>query len=419
MAGKKNRYFILFIINSLFFIWGFITVLNDILVPHFKALFDLNYAAVMLVQFCFFAAYGLISIPAGKLVEYLGYQKGIFLALLTAAFGSILFLPAAYFFSFSFFLSAIFIMAAGLVLLQVAVNPYVALLGDPNSSSSRLNLAQGFNSLGTTLGPLIGSQFILNVTTRYSELDGINFIYGMIGALLVFLAILVFFVRFPRLQADKYEEFQEHLSRKAVSLKGVPKPTIKSEHHDSIWQFPHLLFGALGIFCYVGAEVSIGSFLVNYLSQPNILNIDDYLAGHYVSFYWGGAMVGRFIGFVLLLRISPRKLLAFCVSCACGLLILSIMNEGVVSAYSILAIGLFNSIMFPTIFTLGIRGLEDFTAKGSGILCTAIIGGAIIPLIQGFFADSIGIQKAFFVPLLCYIYILTYAKKGSIARCRV
>ncbi|MEL7431889.1 MAG: sugar MFS transporter [Chlamydiota bacterium] len=413
---KQNRVIILSLMNSLFFIWGFVTVLNDILVPYFKSLFTLTYVAVMLVQFCFFAAYGLGSIPAGAIVEYLGYRKGIVLALFIATVGSFLFLPAADLPSFPLFLLAIFVVALGIVLLQVAANPYVALLGNPGDSSSRLNLAQGFNSLGTTVGPLIGSQLILSSDL---EVFGINVIYGCMGLLLFLLACVILFFRFPEVKVDDYEEFQEHLARKAVSLKDTPIPATSAAHQDSIWQYPHLLYGALAIFCYVGAEVSIGSFLVNFLSSPEVLGVDDFYAGHLVSFYWGGAMLGRFAGFVLLLKYAPRKLLATCVICSSILLILGIMSSGMVAAYSVLLIGLFNSIMFPTIFTLGIRGLEGFTAKGSGILCTAITGGAIIPLIQGAFADHIGIQKAFFVPLLCYLYVLYYARIGAVARCRI
>lgn len=405
--------------NTLFFTWGFVTVLNDILVPYFKSLFTLSYVAVMLVQFCFFTAYGLISIPSGKIVERLGYRKGIVLALFVAAFGAFLFLPAADLPSFPLFLLAIFIVASGIVLLQVAANPYVALLGDPEYSSSRLNLAQGFNSLGTTLGPLIGSQLILQSSSIYSDMFGINVIYGCVVVGLVLLAALLLFLRFPEVQKVEYEEFQEHLSRRAVRLKDTPVPEEIPEHKESMWQYPHLVYGTLAIFCYVGAEVSIGSFLVNFLTDPRLLGVGDFYAGHLVSLYWAGAMLGRFLGFVLLLRIAPRKLLAICVTCALLLLVTSMLTSGAIAAYSILSIGLFNSIMFPTIFTLGIRGLEGFTAKGSGLLCTAIIGGAIVPLIQGAFADHIGIQNAFFVPMFCYIYVLYYARIGAVARCKV
>ena len=388
---KRTRILVLITVNSLFFLWGFLTVLNDILVPYFRQIFSLSYVSVMLLQFCFFTAYGLVSIPSGKVIEKLGYRKSIFIALLTAAFGSFLFLPAAHMPSFALFLVATFVVAMGIVLLQVAANPYVALLGDAANSSSRLNLAQGFNSLGTTLGPLIGSQLILY---GKSYGNGIDDIYGAMAVILALLAVFVILSKFPDLQVDQYEEFQEHLSRKAARLPNTPQPEKKQEHHDSIWQFSHLLYGALAVFCYVGAEVSIGSFLVNFLSEPLILGVDHFVAGHYVSLYWGGAMIGRFIGCVILLRFSPRKLLTAAVILASTLLILGIMTSGWISAYSILAIGLCNSIMFPTIFTLGIRGLDNFTAKGSGILCTEIIGGSIITLIHGVCEVQMGIQKA-------------------------
>lgn len=421
MAEKQKKYILaITVIISLFFMWGLITVLNDLLVPHLKSLFKLNYVETMLIQFCFFLAYGIISLPSGRIIDFFGYKKGIIVSLIIASVGCWIFLPAASLPSYPLFLLGLFILASGIVLLQVAANPYVALLGQQRTASSRLNLAQAFNSLGTTIGPQIGSVLILAAfATEAQAVRGIDILYFALAVLLLLIAIVIALFRLPKIKDIQYDEFQKNLSRLAAieELHDVP---VEIDHKFSkLWQFPHLVWGALAIFCYVGAEVSIGSFLVNFLEQPNILNISTLDAGHYVSYYWGGAMIGRFIGFVVLLKIRARKALAFNAIFAIILVLILLVSSGHFAGYTILSIGLFNSIMFPTIFTLGIAGLDKFTPYGSGLLCTAIVGGAIVPIIQGFAADHIGIHYAFIIPLLCYAYILFYALKGATARCRL
>jgi len=421
MAEKQKKYVLaLTVIISLFFMWGLITVLNDILVPHLKSLFKLNYVEAMLIQFCFFLAYGIISLPSGRIIDFFGYKKGIIVALVIASIGCWIFLPAASLPSYPLFLLGLFILASGIVLLQVAANPYVALLGGQRTASSRLNLAQAFNSLGTTIGPQIGSVLILAAfATEAQAVRGIDILYSALAVLLLIIAIVVALFKLPKIKEIQYDDFQKDLSRLAAieELHDVP---VEIDHKFSkLWQFSHLVWGAIGIFCYVGAEVSIGSFLVNFLEQPNILNISTLDAGHYVSYYWGGAMIGRFIGFAVLLKVRARKALAFNAIIAIILVVVVLVSRGALAGYTILSIGLFNSIMFPTIFTLAIAGLDRFTPDGSGLLCTAIVGGAIVPIIQGFVADHIGIHYAFIIPLLCYAYILFYALKGATAKCRL
>lgn len=388
--------------------WGFITVLNDILVPHLKDLFSLTYVQAMLIQFCFFIAYGLMSLPAGSLIDKFGYKKALLLGLFISSLGCLFFLPAAFYGFYFLFLIGLFILATGIVILQVSANPYVALLGTEKTASSRLNLAQGFNSLGTTIGPLVGSSLILSVLHEKSDVSGIETLYFCLAALLFLLCIFIAFVKFPNIKKEKYDSFQVDLSKQASSKENI-RP---------IFKYPHLYLGAFAIFCYVGAEVSIGSFLVNFLSQKFVFNIDVHKAGNFVSFYWGLSMIGRFIGFALLLKFRARKLLLYVASCAILLVFLTLLGTGPFIGYTLVSVGFFNSIMFPTIFTLAIAGLDKHTPLGSGIICTAIIGGAIMPLIQGLFADMIGIHYGFFIPLICYCYILFYAYRGSLAYCK-
>lgn len=398
------------IVTTLFFMWGFLTSLNDILVPHLKSIFDLNYAQAMLIQFAFFSAYFLFSLPWAKFVNRIGYQKTMVVGLLTMAVGAFLFLPAASTASYGLFLTALLILAGGITGLQVAANPYVGLLGKPETASSRLDLTQAFNSLGTTIGPKIGGLLILSAVPlaveqltqlapqalkayRVQEADTVRLPYAVIGVALVLLAVLIGTSKLPEIHA-------------ARSRSG-------EEVNDSIWKHPNLLFGAIGIFAYVGAEVSIGSFLVNYFGLPQIASLSAKTAAGYVSFYWGGAMIGRFLGAPLLQRFKPGHLLALC-SIVAGLLVTtSMVIGGHTAMWVILTVGLFNSIMFPTIFTLGVAELGPLTGNGSGVLNMAIVGGAILPVMQGMIADHIGLQHAFFVPLICYLYILFYGLSGS------
>ena len=410
--------FVLFTCILLFFMWGLITVLNDILVPHLKGLFSLDYAQAMLIQFCFFTAYGLVSLPAGKIIEIVNYKRGIVIGLFIVSLGCLFFLPAASFQIYTLFLLGLFILASGIVLLQVAANPYVALLGTEKTASSRLNLAQAFNSLGTTIGPLIGSYLILSVIDDSSEVSGVETLYFSLAVIGLVLAIFIGLVKFPKLNPEKYQKFEQDLGKLASKKENIKPDKSFFSTSNPIYRYPHLILGALGVFFYVGAEVSIGSFLVNFLTSSDILALDDYSAGNHVSLYWGLAMIGRFIGFVLLLKVRARKALICSVSCAIALVITTLLTSGAISGYSLIFVGLFNSIMFPTIFTLAIAGLDEYTPQGSGILCTAIIGGAIIPLIQGLIADYIGIHYAFFIPLICYLYIFYYAYRGSVAYCK-
>jgi MFS transporter, FHS family, L-fucose permease len=398
------------VVTSLFFMWGFLTCLNDILVPHLKSIFDLNYSQAMLIQFAFFSAYFLFSIPWSRFVNRIGYHWAMVVGLITMACGAFLFLPAASAASYGLFLTALLILAAGITGLQVAANPYVDLLGRPETASSRLDLTQAFNSLGTAIAPKIGGILILSAAPlasiqlaqlapqalqayRVQQAASVRIPYAVIGTALVLLAILIATSKLPQIEAATTQ--------------------IGEKVEDSIWKHPSLLFGAIGIFAYVGAEVSIGSFLVNYFGLPEIASLPAKAAAGYVSFYWGGAMIGRFLGAFLLRRFKPTSLLVLCTSTAAALVATSMILGGHTAMWSILAVGLFNSIMFPTIFTLGVAELGPLTGSGSGILNMAIVGGAILPLIQGVIADHIGLQHAFFVPVVCYLYILFYAVSGS------
>jgi len=398
------------IVTTLFFMWGFLTCLNDILVPHLKSIFDLNYRQVMLVQFAFFGAYFLFSIPSAKIIDWIGYQRSMVVGLLTMGAGAFLFVPAAKVPSFGFFLSALIVLAAGITLLQVAANPYVTVLGPAKTASSRLNLTQAFNSLGTFLAPFFGGLLILSAAPkameeiramvpdalqayRLQEAATVKTPYVGLGIALVVLAIAIGSFKLPKIPQAQHK--------------------VGEKVNDSIWRHPNLILGAIGIFVYVGAEVAIGSFLVNYFSQPEIGGLTEKVAASFVAFYWGGAMVGRFIGSGLLQKMNTGRLLGICAVCAAALVTMSMIGTGHFAMYSIILVGFFNSIMFPSIFTLGVAELGPLTGDGSGIMIMAIVGGAIIPLAQGAIADRIGIHHAFFLPVICYLYILYFALSGS------
>ena len=398
------------IVTTLFFMWGFLTCMNDILVPHLKSIFELSYAQVMLIQFAFFSAYFLFSLPWSKVVNIIGYQSTMVSGLVTMALGALLFLPAASFASFPLFLCALVVLAAGVTGLQVAANPYVVVLGKPETASSRLDLTQAFNALGTTIAPKIGGLLILATAPlaaeklaalapdalhlyRVEQAASVKLPYLVVSVALLLLALVIGASKLPRI---------EHAT-----------PSASQSAADKVWNHRNLMLGALGIFSYVGAEVSIGSFLVNYLGQPEIGGFSAKTAAGFVSFYWGGAMIGRFAGAAILRKFKAGHVLGICALCAAGLVGVSMATHGHFAMWSILAVGLFNSIMFPTIFSLGVAELGPLTSRGSGVLNMAIVGGAILPLFQGALADSIGIQSAFFVPVLCYFYILYYALSGS------
>jgi FHS family L-fucose permease-like MFS transporter len=392
--------------------WGLLTSLNDILVPHLKSVFDLNYAEVILIQFCFFSAYFIFAIPSGKLIEKVGYKRSMTAGLLTMALGASLFIPAASVPAFPLFLAALIVLAAGMTVLQVSANPYVAVLGPPKTAASRLNLAQAFNSLGTTIAPLLGSLFILSSAPKTSEevrampeavrnafrlheASSVKLPYLGLALTLLVLGVAISKFNLPAFVA---------VGSGRAAISGVK---------DSVWKHRRLVLGAIGIFVYVGAEVAIGSFLVNYLSRPEIGAMPVKTAARYVSLYWGGAMLGRFVGSSVLQKVRTGTVLGFAAIVAFALITTSMLSLGSLAVWTILAIGFFNSVMFPSIFTLSIEGLGPLTEAGSGVLVAAIVGGAIIPELQGVFADRIGIHHAFFLPAICYIYISYFAFYGS------
>ncbi len=408
----RTQYFASVVVTSIFFMWGFLTCLNDILIPHLKAAFELNYARAMLVQFTFFGAYFLMSLPAGWVVGRLGYKYGIVVGLAIAGIGAAGFWPAAEMHNYNVFLGALFVLATGITVLQVAANPYVALLGPERTASSRLTLAQALNSMGTAVAPLFGGMLILAAAPktaaqlsampvaealayRSMEAQSVQVPYLVLAGLLFLLAIVIWLFRLPAIRASAEADDGKH--------HGLFEPL----------RYRHVLFGVMGIFFYVGAEVSIGSFLVNYLSQPDIGAMTEQSATTYVSAYWTGAMVGRFVGSALMLRIDPGRLLGVFAAIVVGLLLVTMTTGGMTAVYSVVAIGLFNSIMFPTIFTLGVARLGPMTNKASSLLIMAIVGGAIVPLAMGFLADRVGIQHAFVLPALCYLFILFYGIRGS------
>lgn len=399
------------VVSLIFFTWGGLTSLNDVLIPHLKAVFAMNYAQTMLIQFTFFGAYFLMSLPSGAVVSRVGYKASIVVGLLVAAAGAMMFFPAARLPSYPLFLSALFVLASGITLLQVAANPYISLLGNPAGAHSRLNLAQALNSCGTTLfpfiiGPLILSAAVLGADQlatmspgeiagyRATQAQSVQVPYLWLAGGMIALAAFVLLMRIPPQReatdaGDRHHTFTEALRHR------------------------RLRWGVLAIFLYVGAEVSIGSFLINYISSPGTGGLDEATASRYLSLYWGGAMIGRFIGAALLTRVDARRLLTLFAVVACALLATTMASKDGVAMWSVLAIGLFNSIMFPTIFTTAIERLGALTSRASSLLVMAIVGGAIVPLLQGVLADRIGIQLAFVLPLACYAYIAWYGLRGS------
>ncbi|MBN1650843.1 MAG: sugar MFS transporter [Bacteroidales bacterium] len=453
-TSKSSRYSLV-LLTSLFFMWGFITVLNDILIPHLKAVFELTYLEAMLVQFAFFGAYFiggllyfLISMISGDPISKIGYKNGIIIGLLMSALGTILFYPAAHFQFYGFFLAALFVLGLGFAMLQIAANPYVAILGPEASASSRLNLSQGFNSFGTTIGPILGGFFIFEYFKNTANgADSVVVPYMVLTAMLLLLAIAIKGANLPRFVNVT------HTIKGAGALK-----------------FRQLRLGAIAIFLYVGAEVAIGSFLISYLGLEKIAGFTEADASPFVSFYWGGAMIGRFLGAISLSAIDKKKkytsmlfvsVLAFSIVylaiylktgisfeqifpyivflllnyfafiigrsmpgrtlsifalAPIALLLVGIFGSHLWAMWAILGIGIFNSIMWSNIFTMAIKGLGDFTSQGSSILVMFIVGGAILPPIQGAVADLVGVQLSFFVPMLSYIYLAYYGWRGHLAK---
>lgn len=369
-------------LTILFFMMGFITCLNDILVPYLKSIFSLTYAQAALIQFCFFAAYGLTSIPFSKLIEKMGYQKGMVIGFALAALGCLLFYPAVLLHTYALFLAALFVLASGIVLLQVAANPCVAIIGPKETASSRLTMAQAFNSLGTFVAPFFGAYFILSGLTNSIYAEGVVYPYFLIAGVLIVIALV--------------------LSK--INLSGMESAQADESRWQDVLKEKGLLLGVIGIFAYVGAEVAIGSFLVNYVME--ISHVNETQAAPLVALYWGGAMVGRFIGIFTLKAFAPAKVLMTHALLAVLLILVSMQTTGTLAIATMALVGLCNSIMFPTIFTLGIKDLKDGQEKkGSGLLATAILGGAIVPLLTGLLADRLGLHHAFILPVICYVYI--------------
>ncbi|TDN40412.1 sugar MFS transporter [Hymenobacter sp. UV11] len=391
-------------VTTLFFLWGFITCLNDILIPYLKAIFQLSFAQANFINLCFFGAYFLMSIPAGKLVARVGYKRGMLLGFVVAAIGAFLFYPAAAQRVYGLFLGALFVLASGITILQVAANPYVAILGPARSASARLTLTQAFNSLGTFLAPLLGSALILshlpklNTAASAASIDvtAVQTPYLVIGTVLLLISLLLSRVNLPQIVP----------ATEAASL-AVDADSTRA------WHYRNLVFGVVGIFAYVGAEVSIGSHLVSYLALPDVMGLDPKSAGDRVALYWGAAMIGRFGGAYLLNKVAPAKILAFNAVCAVALMLISINTTGPLAMWSLLAVGLMNSIMWPVIFPLALAGLGRHTEEGSGLLCTAVVGGALVPLLFGTVADHGGLRLALLLPVLCYAYIVWYGLRGS------
>lgn len=403
------------LVTAVFFMWGFITTLNDVLVPHLKASFYLNYTESLFIQFTFFGAYFVLGAPAGWLVSKIGYRNSIILGLLITAFGAIMFWPASSMHQYPFFLSSLFVLAGGITLLQVSANPYVGLLGPEKTASSRLNLAQMFNSLGTTIAPWLGGFLILsdNVLTEkefnnlasYKQLaymsdqaKSVQGPYLALAALLVIVAV-TFYLLHPKTGIN---------FGKSISSSG------NKHSFKDVLQHRRVKLGALGIFLYVGAEVAIGSFLISFIVQPQIGNMSHQNAAYYLSFYWGSAMLGRGISSWLLRIINPGKLLAIFAAIASSLVAISLSTRGMLAMWALVSVGFFNSIMFPTIFSLATFRLGTMTPKASSLMIMAIVGGALIPLIQGLIADSsIGLNNSLIIPIGCYIFIAYYGLLGS------
>lgn len=388
-ANYKTAFLLM---STLFFIWGAIVSLNDVLIPHLKSLFNMNYTETMLIQFCYFGAYFTMAVPASMIIGKIGYKKGIVIGLSTVSIGCLIFLPAAYIISYGLFLFGLFVMATGNVFLQVVGNPYVSILGAPETASSRLNLAQGINSLATTIAPLFGAYVILGQFNSNAEHA------ASVQGPYLGLAIATFIIA-GIFALMKLPEIKNSSASKAAG---------------NVLKYRQLRLGVIALTLYVGAEVAIGSFIVSYLGEPGIAGLKAQDAAKYIPLYWGGLMIGRFLGSAILQKINAQKVLVWASVAAFLFLAITILTTGSVSMWAMLLTGLFNSIMWSNIFALSIDGLGDLTIKASGILVMAPVGGAIFPLLQGVLADIsfIGLRFSYVLPLLCYLFIFYYGFSG-------
>ncbi|MCX6180847.1 MAG: L-fucose:H+ symporter permease [Bacteroidetes bacterium] len=401
----------LIVVTNLFFIWAFVTNLNDVLIPYLKKACDLSDFQSSLVQFSFFIAYFIMSIPSASIIKRVGYKRAMLIGLLCMLLGALLFIPAAITGIYFIFLAALFILASGVTLLQVAANPYVAILGKPETASARLNLTQAFNSLGATIGPWIGGTLILSALTdeefnllseaqklaiQDEQSSMVVLTYVGLAAVILLISAIIYFSKLPEIGVEEEETTAD-----------------VADDKTTIFTHKHLLLGVISIFLYVGAEVAIGSFIIRLAGDPAIGGLTELEGKNFVSYYMFFAMVGRFAGSYFLSKISPSKVVGFNALVAVALLFVGVFTSGSLALYSIVLIGLCNSIMFPTIFTLAIKDLGSFAKQGSSYLVMAIVGGAFVPPLMGYVSGIKGIQMAFLVPVACYIFIAYYGFKGS------
>ncbi len=414
--SSKNYTIPLIVVTSLFFLWALGGKMNDILIPHLKKALDLSDFQSSLVQSAFFAGYFFAAIPAGWVMKKVGYKNGILIGLGIAIVGALLFYPAATTRIYPFFLSALCIMACGFCFLEVAANPYVSILGDPKGASSRLNLAQGFNSLGATITPFIGAQVILSGVEKSEsdlasmslfdlenykifEADRVKMPYLIIAGIFILIAIIIFITKLPEI--------------KEQGLNTDAEKTMKSQSPFSVFKFKHLSLGVLAIFMYVGAQEGVASFIIRFMQHLQIEGVSEKMAANFIVFHWGSFMIGRFIGAWLTQKFDPAKMLTVYAVIAIGLVSAAILTSGMVAVWCIVALGFFNSIQFATIFTLSLKNLGAYTKDGSTFLVMAIVGAAIIPAIMGYISTVQNIQIAFIIPACCYIYVLFFALRGS------
>jgi len=411
----ERRYTMAFVlVTSLFFMWALGVNLNDILIPHLKKAFRLTDLQSSLIQSAFFGGYFLAALPAGWLMERIGYKKGILLGLLTCAVGAFLFIPAASIGLYGYFLFALFVMACGQGVLEVAANPYVTILGPPESSERRLNLAQSFNAVGAVVTPFIGRVFILSgieysagqlsamtpeQSAAYSAMEAsrVRGPYLAITALFLFVAALLYLAHLP--------EIREVSGETGSDLPEAPRRVWE------IWRYKHLVKGVVAQFFYVGAQVGVTSFVIR-LTQHTLPNTPEKVAANFLQWHLIGFMVGRFAGSAMMKRIAPPRLLGFFAVCAFLCTLTAIAGSGAAPVWAVVFLGFFDSIMFPTIFALSVKNLGIYTKLGSALLVMSIIGGAILPAVMGYLSDASSIQEAFVVPLICYAYVLYFAVRG-------